>query len=423
MKQVTVTALTFLLSVNYIQSFSSHRRSIRQSSNVRVGTNEEVLSEKLEQFDFVDRPSSSTAVGSRASRTSSSVPEKVQMVIDERAEFEMNLGKAVDTLKKDYPKILTEEMDFSIYDDDLVVVDPSGVTLHGIKTYKTSFKFLHTVVNFFYSAEASGITFRLVYDWARNNVRISWNAVLVPKPIYGGVRNKLFVDGISVYEVDRGTGKICKHTIESLVVNDSPVRAPQGVIYGLANEIVNPQGTGGIPVLSVAGGKGGKMQVGMDDVLKIGSMGKKESYVGALYSLSETSSRASASDDAFESKNMARKKFGLPPLSREEFEALEALVKEQSASVKETQKQLAAQLAREEERKKRKAGNFFTNALKDECVENWDCERPYVCCDLIFKKICCNNGVGIPSRIPNGKAAEIPVTDGYPEGEVFDDRY
>jgi len=29
------------------------------------------------------------------------------MICDERQEFEVNLGKAVDTLKKDYPHILT----------------------------------------------------------------------------------------------------------------------------------------------------------------------------------------------------------------------------------------------------------------------------------------------------------------------------
>lgn len=82
---------------------------------MRVGTNEEIVSEKSEQFDFADRPSSRPAVGSRGSRIGSPVPRKVQMVIDERAEFEMNLGKAVDTLKKDYPKILTEDMgEFSL---------------------------------------------------------------------------------------------------------------------------------------------------------------------------------------------------------------------------------------------------------------------------------------------------------------------
>jgi hypothetical protein len=30
------------------------------------------------------------------------------MICDERQEFELNLGKAVDTLKHDYPDILTE---------------------------------------------------------------------------------------------------------------------------------------------------------------------------------------------------------------------------------------------------------------------------------------------------------------------------
>lgn len=38
--------------------------------------------------------------------TSSELPPVLQIIVDERAEFQMNLGKAMDTLRKDYPDIL-----------------------------------------------------------------------------------------------------------------------------------------------------------------------------------------------------------------------------------------------------------------------------------------------------------------------------
>ena len=34
------------------------------------------------------------------------MPPVIQQIADERAEFQMNLGKAMDTLRKDYPHIL-----------------------------------------------------------------------------------------------------------------------------------------------------------------------------------------------------------------------------------------------------------------------------------------------------------------------------
>jgi len=37
--------------------------------------------------------------------------------------------------------------------------------------------------------------------------------------------------------------------------------------------------------------------------------------------------------------------------------------------------------------------NFLTNLFEDTCESNYDCSRPEVCCDLVFKKICCDSGV------------------------------
>lgn len=39
--------------------------------------------------------------------------------------------------------------------------------------------------------------------------------------------------------------------------------------------------------------------------------------------------------------------------------------------------------------------NIFGGVLKNGCESNFDCERPEVCCDVGFKKICCSNGLGI----------------------------
>ena len=127
----------------------------------------------------------------------------------------------------------SDSTDFSIYHEHLVAVDPSGVTLNGLKNYKYTFRFLHAIIKFFYCKERSGLTFRLVYDMARNNIRVSWNAEMVPKAIFGGTRTTLHVDGISVYEIDRSSGLITQHRVEHLVINDAAVRPERGIFYAL----------------------------------------------------------------------------------------------------------------------------------------------------------------------------------------------
>ena len=54
-------------------------------------------------------------------------------------DFDLNKGKVIDTLKKDYPEIFTTPLDFSIYDNDLEVSDPNGVEFRGLKNYKNLF--------------------------------------------------------------------------------------------------------------------------------------------------------------------------------------------------------------------------------------------------------------------------------------------
>jgi len=136
--------------------------------------------------------------------------------------------------------------DFSIYHDDIKVVDPSGVQVSGLKNYKKSFSFVQTMAKLFYNMDESSVQYRMMYDFARESIRISWNAVLVPK-VVGNMRNAMYVDGISVYKMDAKSGKIYEHTVEKVLVNNIPIMEPNLVFSVLRSEFLVPV-NGRIPV-------------------------------------------------------------------------------------------------------------------------------------------------------------------------------
>lgn len=308
--------------------------------------------------------------------------------VNKRREYQMNLGRALDVIRKDYPDLLLKAPDYSIYHDDIEVVDPSGMTLHGLSNYKMSFQFVHSIVKFFYCTEHSGLTFRLFYDFARDTIRVSWHATLAPKQLYGGIDNKLHVDGASVYKLDVQSGLVKSHHIENLLINNSPLEAPQGLFHALRYEVVNPLG---VPVGSTLGLAG--------DINPQPSAKRDDSIATTMAMTSDLSSSSSeeASDAAFELKNAARVKFGLKPISREEFDQIEEQVRAQSEVVNSNYRN-AGQLRAE---KKKKDYGFlsklFGDALPDTCESNDDCDRPALCCDLIVKKVCCRSGAMIPA--------------------------
>ena len=137
--------------------------------------------------------------------------------------------------------------DFNIYHDDIVVIDPSGVQLSGLDSYKSSVKFLQTFCKFWFQ-ERSGLQFRMVYDFARSSIRISWHAVLVPKVPLG---RPIHIDGISMYKLDSVSGKVVEHKIENLMINDSKVIPPYGIVSLMQQELL---GFGGQPGVGVPAG-------------------------------------------------------------------------------------------------------------------------------------------------------------------------
>lgn len=316
--------------------------------------------------------------------------------------------------------MLTKTPDFSIYDSQVEVVDPKGITLHGLNSYKTSFQFLHMIIKLFYSPDDSGLTFRLVYDCARKSIRVSWNAVLIPR--VGGLRNRLHVDGISVYEFDRQSGLINQHRVEHLLINDAPVEAPQGIFSAMRKHAMADPDVDGIPVFYTPNTAQNVLQFQMFSNELFGN--KSSSSSSSLFSSSEGDFKHPLFDqEAFDKKNASRKKFGVKPLTPVEFVEIQAQVKvlEGVQTQKKIDQNAAAELEKAKEAKSNLFGKMFGNMFKDTCEDNFDCERPEICCDFGFKKMCCSSGMRVFDVKPQGGEMilqRVVADDGlnYPRG-------
>ena len=247
--------------------------------------------------------------------------------------------------------------------------------------------------------------------------RVSWNVELVPKMIYGGVNNILHVDGISEYNLDRDSGLITEHKVTHLLINDQAVRPANGVWNALSEmSPIDVEGAG-VPVFFKADQKQWdemthvKFQT-WNPLTQFGSStslfsNPNEQAMQLPDASINTDSPVPYDRDAYNRKNQSRKKFGMPPLTPEEFIAIEEEIRGMDEINKKKAKFLAEQFAQNAQNAKEEANNkenilgkIFGGVLKNGCESNFDCERPQVCCDVGFKKICCSNGLGIVDGIP-----------------------
>jgi hypothetical protein len=247
---------------------------------------------------------------------------------------------------------------------------------------------------------------------------VSWNVELVPKMIYGGTRNKLHVDGISEYHLDReesSGGLITDHRITHLLINDQAVRPANGIFTALA-EMATPGPLSGIDhpdgVPVYFGDRPSSPVIATTVEFRTRLLDTSSSSSSLFSNPNERA--ADASDlgfarvpydtDALQRKNASRQRFGKPPLTPEEFVVIEEEVRAMDAINKKKASFLAEQLAQSNGGKKKKEDSFLSNifggVFKNGCESNFDCERPQVCCDVGFKRICCSNGLGIVDGIP-----------------------
>mmetsp|Transcript_1980 Transcript_1980/g.3138 ORF Transcript_1980/g.3138 Transcript_1980/m.3138 type:complete len:136 (+) Transcript_1980:918-1325(+) len=107
--------------------------------------------------------------------------------------------------------------------------------------------------------------------------------------------------------------------------------------------------------------------------------------------------------EELENQNAARKKFGVDPLTPEQYVALQGQIHQMQTEQQETllkqQEQLAAaaRIAADNEKEQRLSPSnifkdFMNAVMKDTCESNYDCQKPEVCCDFGFNKMCCSSG-------------------------------
>lgn len=322
-------------------------------------------------------------------------------------DHELHIGKALDTLRSDYQSLLTTNPDFSLYDPNIEIVDPSGVKLHGLRNYKAAFNFIHALIRVVYCPSRSQLSYRMCFDTARQNIRISWNARIVPR--IGP--NAHHIDGISVYEMDFKSGQITQHRIERLLLNDRHVAPKEGVFARLRAEhgVVVPSYYGTTPTSSRRRGSSSTALYALE-------ASDREPDYNAADGTAPVEDGVLVDTEALESRNKSRKKFGLKPLTPKEFLKLQ---QEIQVLGDETRRKIA-RAAEERQKKSRESNNksqpgLFEKALgalNDTCETNFDCERPKVCCDFVVQKRCCSSGAFVGREMPR----LVPVPASPPPG-------
>ena len=125
-----------------------------------------------------------------------------------------------------------------------------------------------------------------------------------------------------------------------------------------------------------------------------------------------------------EEKNKMRRKYGLQPLTPEQFVVLQAqiLEMEEINQKKFAEAKVEAKAIRDKEASASAADNksvsgklkgIFGSVFEDTCESNFDCDRPEVCCDFGFKKTCCEGGKTAKKLYGEYEAVPIPLGKTY----------
>ena len=277
-------------------------------------------------------------------------------------EYQLNLGKAIDTLRRDYPEMLRREPDFSIYTEAISLAASDGKnTLEGLARYTQVFDALRFIRNTTMVHDEVGM--RLVVS--DGTIRVRWHAKLTMNALFTALptlsrdesgRPVVFVDGVSVYDVNT-TGYVYQHVFEDVVVTPPEL-----------------QGAVDLALFAWPGGLSPPMPV------------------------PATTYRARTQRTPSPVATAARE----TPMERAARE------REEDAARAQRLRELRAQ--GEGRGEKAQGDGLFARLAPSPCETNFDCERPLVCCDLIVTSVCCSSGmmVGAP-RDPQLEGQVIPI--------------
>jgi hypothetical protein len=160
-------------------------------------------------------------------------PLKINKAFGIENEYQLNLGRAIDTLRRDYPQLLQSAPDFSIFTEGVTLrTADSKRRIEGMEAYSRLFDVLRFMRNTTMVRDEVGARI-VVCD---GTIRVRWNAKLTMHDAFSalpGLTNRdeagrpvVFVDGVSVYYVN-GSGLVYRHVLEDVVVTP---RSLQGAV-------------------------------------------------------------------------------------------------------------------------------------------------------------------------------------------------
>merc|ERR1719491_338664 len=321
------------------------------------------------------------------------------------SEYDLNLGNAIDTLRRDYPKLFVEKPDLSIFTPTVELCDPSGKRLQGVSQYERVFDMLRFLRRT--TMQDAELTYRIVcHD---DTIRVRWCAKMQVRDPVLGLTQLNVIDGVSVYELD-SVGKIRKHKIETIVMATPDMMQPinLGLLWP-TTRLATPEMA--IPFFR-----------SLDAAILLAERAPLPRAGLPMLPMSLTAPRGRHSRAGFPQATLSAES-GETPMQRAARE------REEDA---EEARRLAELRAPKEEKKS--GWSPFAFKKPQECETSYDCDAPMVCCDLIVASVCCSGGMRAPSSqegvlqrqlipIPVEKDDNSGLPPGVPGGGSAPPRY
>lgn len=266
------------------------------------------------------------------------------------------VGKTIDALNSNYPNLLNY-LDTSIYNPRVSFTNLRGVKFcNNLESYSMLYESVRNGVRMFFQ-DTSLIDHHISRDLDASKITVTFKITLVPKLSRSlasdpaSSRNgHVVVAGVSEYYLDLN-GKIIKHILDEIKF-DTPFNL---VPLGMPDLIKSPRTSESIAVLA--------------------SATTEQDYLDHVE---------------------ARKKFGLEPISRDEYDDMMTRSMQYTRPTRPT---LMIRL-------RNALHTLFRGMRPEECETFYDCYG-MECCDYIVAKYCCHSGLGSPAFAP--ELVPIPI--------------
>lgn len=310
----------------------------------------------------------------------------------------VNQGKAIDALRRDYPRLFTHEPDFSIFAENVELYDTSGMRLSGVSHYKRVFSVLRLL--FSTTMNKAEISHRLIVT--DDTIRIRWHAKLWMRMLHfgqGAEQDVVHFDGVSAYKLD-STGHIKSHRLENIVLTGGDKQATNlGFVW--------PSTEAPIPVPARPFFRALNTALDLDTTHPLAISGGPvvaPPSVPAMQPRMRTSSPSTSRAP--------------PPKALEGSEHSDAC-RSKETPMERAARERAEDKAKEDLRRSTMRDLFeepdngpfgLRSLIPQTCETNYDCERPMVCCDLLVTSVCCKSGLMVGKAVePQLRAIPIPI--------------